>query len=85
MQIIRNIVQARLYESCIRSGIFYILLGGFFVYRGLQAVFYMILKKVNTKITYIGICCPGVIAKDNQNETTTLCHEHRFLCTRHDN
>jgi len=59
MQIIRNIVQARLYESCVRSGIFYILLGGFFVYRGLQAVFYMTLKKVNTKITYKGIAAQG--------------------------
>ncbi|XP_065903254.1 stimulated by retinoic acid gene 6 protein-like isoform X2 [Dysidea avara] len=47
--IIHSIIQAKLYEPCIRSGIFYILLEGFFLYRGVRAVFYLILKKPFSK------------------------------------
>ena len=46
LQILRNVVRAVLYSRCIPNGICYVLIGAFFVWRGVQAIVYLIIEKV---------------------------------------
>ena len=47
LQIVRNANRAVLYSQCIPTSICLILIGGFFVWRGVQAIVYLIMGKVN--------------------------------------
>ena len=48
LQIVRNTGRAVLYSQCIPTGICHVLLGAFFVWRGVQATVYLIMGKVWT-------------------------------------